>query len=102
MSRSTRKGELTLGWRAAIGAALIAGGYFALLLIPVVLAADLDPSLKAAFTGVLGFTPLLTKLAALALFGKPALILIKRLLARFRSGDRVRGAEATSRLASRK
>jgi hypothetical protein len=73
MARTTPRGELIqLDWRACIGAALIVGGYFALLLIPLVLASDLEPKLKAALTGLIGFTPLLTKLAAVAL-GKPAL-----------------------------
>jgi hypothetical protein len=98
MSRTTRRGELVqLGWRAGIGAALIVSGYLALLLIPVVLAADFDRSVKAAFTGLLGVTPLLTKLAALALLGRPALNLIKRLVARFRSSgeaERSRGSRS--------
>jgi hypothetical protein len=45
-----------LGWRAGIGAALILGGYLALLLIPLVLASDLEPKLKAALIGVIGLT----------------------------------------------
>jgi hypothetical protein len=61
MGKATRREELIqLGWRAGIGAALIAGGYLALLLIPLVLASDFDPKLKAALTALIGFTPLLT------------------------------------------
>jgi hypothetical protein len=87
LTPTTRRGELIqLGWRAGIGAALIIGGYLALLLIPVVLAADFERSVKAAFTGLLGVTPLLTKLAAVALLGKPAFKLIKKVVARLRGG----------------
>ena len=85
MGRFTRREELIqLGWRAGVGAVLILGGYLALLLIPLVLASDLEPKLKTAMIGVIGFTPLLTKLAAVALLGKPALNLIKVLVAQFR------------------
>jgi hypothetical protein len=44
-------GPLEVGWRAGIGAALIVGGYLALLLIPLVLASDFEPQLKAALQG---------------------------------------------------
>jgi hypothetical protein len=73
---------LARGYRAA----LIVCGYLALLLIPVVLAADFERSVKAALTGLLGVTPLLTKLAAVALLGKPAFKLIKKVVARLRGG----------------
>lgn len=87
MERTARREELIqLGWRAGIGAALIVGGYLALLLIPLVLASDFEPQFKAALTALIGFTPLLTKLAAVALLGKPALSFIKRMVARFRGG----------------
>ena len=55
-----------------------------MLLIPLVLASDFEPQLKATLTALIGFTPLLTKLAAVALLGKPALNLIKRVVAKFR------------------
>jgi hypothetical protein len=85
MGQTTRRKELIqLGWRAGIGAVLVLGGYLALLLIPLVLASGLEPKVKAALTGVIGFTPLLTKLAAVALLGKPALSLIKGVVARFK------------------
>jgi hypothetical protein len=87
MSQTTGREELIqLGWRAGIGAALIVGGYIAWLLIPIVVAADFDRNVKAALTGLLGVTPLLTKLVALALLGRPALSLTKRLVARWRTG----------------
>jgi hypothetical protein len=93
MGRTTRREELIqFGWRAGIGAALILSGYLALLLIPLVLASDLEPKFKAALTGLIGFTPLLTKLAAVALLGKPALSLIKRVMARLRGGGEARGS----------
>jgi hypothetical protein len=69
--------------RLGIGVALIMGGYPALLLIPLVVTADLQPQLKAAVTGLLGLTPLLTKLAAVALIGRPAFNLIRRQMIRF-------------------
>jgi hypothetical protein len=66
LTPTTRRGELIqLGWCAGIGAALVVCGYLALLLIPVVLAADFERSVKAALTGLLGvgwpITPSLVK-----------------------------------------
>ena len=69
-----------IGWRFALGTFLIVGGYAAWLLIPVVLAADLAPSLKAALSGLFGATPFLTKLVAIALMGRPAYYFLKRTL----------------------
>jgi hypothetical protein len=63
----------TLRWRLAIGAVLIAGGYAAWLAIPIVVASDLNPSVKTALTAFLGATPLLTKLIAIALLGRPTI-----------------------------
>ena len=58
MGSTTRKEELSeLGWRAGIGAAIIVGGYLALLLIPIVLASDSEPQLKTALTALIGFAP---------------------------------------------
>ena len=85
MGQTKRREELIqLGWRAGIGAVLVLGGYLALLLIPLVLASGLEPKIKATLTGAIGFTPLLTKLAAVALLGKPALSLIKGVVAKFK------------------
>lgn len=67
-----------LGWRLGIGAALIVGGYAALLLIPFVVAADLEPSVKTVLTALIGATPLLTQLVAIALLGRSAFNLLKR------------------------
>ena len=57
---------------------LIAGGYGAWLIIPFVVGADLTPSIKTALTTVLGATPLLTKLLAITLFGRPTINFLKR------------------------
>jgi len=57
----------------AIGAAFIAGGYLAWLIIPLVVASDLSPSAKTALAAFLGATPLLTKLIAIALLGRPTI-----------------------------
>ena len=72
-SSSTR-----LGWRFAVGVALIVGGYAAWSLIPVAVATDLHPGAKSVLTALLGATPFLTKVAAVALMGRPAYDLFKR------------------------
>ena len=72
-SSSTR-----FGWRFAVGVALIVGGYAAWSLIPVAVATDLHPGAKSALTALLGATPFLTKVAAVALMGRPAYDLFKR------------------------
>ena len=59
----------TFRWRLAIGAVLIASGYGAWLIVPLVIASGLSPSVKTALTAFLGVTPLLTKLLAIALLG---------------------------------
>jgi hypothetical protein len=63
--------------RLAFGAVLIAGGYGAWLIIPLVVASDLSPSVKTALTAFLGAIPLLTKLLALALLGRPTINFLK-------------------------
>ena len=70
VTRPLRKTD-TFRWRLAIGAILIVGGYGAWLIIPLVVGSDLTPSIKTALTAVLGATPLLTKLLAIALLGRP-------------------------------
>jgi hypothetical protein len=67
-----------IGWRFALGTVLIIGGYGAWSLIPMVIEADLEPSLKAALSGLFGATPFLTKVAAVALMGRPAYNFLKR------------------------
>lgn len=67
-----------LGWKVGLAAALIGAGYGAWLLIPLVVRSDFAPHSKATLIAVLGATPLLTKFAALALFGSEAISLLKR------------------------
>ena len=67
-----------LGWRFAAGVVLIVGGYIAWTFIPVVVATDLSTGLKSALTALLGATPFMTKIAAVAIMGKPAYDLFKR------------------------
>jgi hypothetical protein len=70
--------SLRLGWRFAVGVVLIVGGYIAWTLIPVAVATDMPTGLKSALTALLGATPFLTKVAAVALMGRPAYDLFKR------------------------
>lgn len=67
-----------VGWRFAAGVVLIVGGYIAWTFIPVVVATDLSTGLKSALTALLGATPFMTKIAAVAIMGKPAYDLFKR------------------------
>ncbi len=67
-----------IGWRFALGTVLIVAGYGAWSLIPVVIEADLAPSVKAALSGLFGATPFLTKVIAVALMGRPAYNFLKR------------------------
>ena len=69
--------SVRLGWRFAVGVVLIVGGYIAWTLIPVAVATDLPTGVKSALTALLGATPFLTKVAAVALMGKPAYDLFK-------------------------
>ena len=78
-SRAQRKADWKkLGWKVGLAAALIAAGYGAWLLIPLVVASDFAPHFKTALIAVLGATPLLSKFAAAALFGSEAINLLKR------------------------
>ena len=61
-----------VGWRFALGTLVLVGAYMAWPLIPVVLAADLDPGFKAGLSGVLGATPFLSKFVVVAIMGRPA------------------------------
>jgi hypothetical protein len=76
-----------LGWRFAIGVTLIVGGYAAWSLIPFAVMAELHPAIKSALTGLLGATPFLTKIVAVALMGKPAYNFLKRSVIRFVSPE---------------
>lgn len=66
------------GWRFAAGILLIVGGYAAWPFIPAAFEADLQPAAKSILTGLLGATPFLTKVMAVALMGRPAYELFKR------------------------
>ncbi|MCJ7598916.1 MAG: hypothetical protein MUO41_09890 [Methyloceanibacter sp.] len=66
------------GWRFALGVLLIVGGYAAWPFIPAAFEADLQPAAKSVLTGLLGATPFLTKVMAVALMGRPAYELFKR------------------------
>jgi hypothetical protein len=72
-----------LGWRFAIGVVLIVGGYAAWSLIPFAVMTDLHPAVKSVLMGLLGATPFLTKIAAVALMGRPAYDFLKRSVANF-------------------
>jgi hypothetical protein len=76
MTREPRATD-TLRWRLAIGAILIAGGYVALL-IPLTAASDLSPGAKTGLITFLGATPLLTKLIAITLLGRPMINFLKK------------------------
>ena len=63
-----------VGWRFAAGIVLIVGGYIAWTFIPVVVATDLSTGAKSVLTALLGATPFMTKIAAVAVMGKPGTI----------------------------
>ena len=89
-TETTEVSAADLGWRFAIGTGLIFGGYIGWTLIPLVIAADLEPSVKAGLTGLFGATPFMTKVIAVALMGRPAYRFLKRSVTGFvrrRSGQ---------------
>jgi hypothetical protein len=67
-----------IGWRFTMGALILVGAYLAWPLIPVVMAADLEPGVKAGISGLLGATPFLSKFIAVAVMGRPAYYFLKR------------------------
>lgn len=67
-----------VGWRFAIGTTILVGAYLAWPLIPVVMATDLQPGVKAGLSGLLGATPFLSKFVAVAVMGRPAYYFLKR------------------------
>src|SRR4029079_15081700 len=67
-----------VGWRFAASIVLIVGGYIAWTFIPVVVATDLSTGAKSVLTTLLGATPFMTKIVAVAIMGKPAYDLFKR------------------------
>jgi hypothetical protein len=82
-----------VGWRFGVGVILVIGGYVSLALIPLVAGADIGPGLKTGFTGFLALMPVLTKVAAIAVMGKPGFNLLKahvfKFLGRFRPAEQV-------------
>ena len=68
----------TFRWRLAIGAVIVASGYAAWLIIPLVLGSNLSPSIKSGLAAFLGVTPLLTKLIAVALLGRPTINFLRK------------------------
>jgi len=74
-----------IGWRFALGTAIIVAAYVAWPLIPVVMMTDLEPGIKAGLSGLLGATPFISKFVALAIMGRPAYYFLKRtVFSRFR------------------
>ena len=67
-----------VGWRFTLGAAILVGAYVAWPMIPVVMATDLDPGIKAGVSGFLGATPFLSNFIAIAVMGRPAYYFLKR------------------------
>ena len=66
-------------WAAAsAGVVSIVGGYLAWTFIPVVVATDLSTGAKLRSQALLGATPFMTKIVAVAIMGKPAYDLFKR------------------------
>ena len=82
-SSSTEIGLEAVRVGVCLAAGLIAAGYGAWLLIPMVIRSDFAPHIKTPLIAMLGATPLLTKLAAIALFGKPVVDLVKRYAVNF-------------------
>ena len=78
MTDGGARGTDTFRWRLAIGAVLIVGGYAAWPIIPFVVTSDLSPGVKTALAGFLGAVPLLTKIIAIALLGRPTINYLKR------------------------
>jgi len=66
-----------IGWRFALGTLILVGAYLAWPLIPVVMAADLEPGVKAGISGLLGATPFVSKFIAVGVMGRPAYYFLK-------------------------
>jgi hypothetical protein len=75
-----------LGWRFGIGVALIFGGYGGWALIPVVTGSGMSVGVKSALAGILALMPLLGKVAAVAVMGKPGFNLLKKYLSKYLGG----------------
>jgi hypothetical protein len=75
--------RVQLGWRFGFGVIIVIGGYVSLALIPVVASADLNVILKTVLTGFIGGTPLLSKLVAIAMMGRPGFNFLKEQVLRY-------------------
>jgi len=84
METATAKtGAAQQGWRFGLGVGLIGGGYAFLLMIPAVTNSDMSLGMKSTLTGFFAISPLLTKIAAVAVMGKPGFNLVKQYVSRF-------------------
>lgn len=61
-----------------LGVIILVGAYIAWPIIPLVMATDIDPGLRAGISGVLGATPFMSKFVAIAIMGRPAYFFLKR------------------------
>ena len=71
------------GLRFGIAVGLIVAGYVALALIPVVINSGMTVGAKATLSGLLALSPMLTKIAAVAVMGKRGFKILKALVFRF-------------------
>lgn len=78
MASSKAGGAAEVGWRFGFGVALIVCGYGALALIPAVTGSDLSRGIKSGITGLILILPLLTKVGAVAIMGKPGFNFLKQ------------------------
>ncbi len=78
MANNKAGGAAEVGWRFGAGVALIVIGYAALTLIPVVTGSNLSRGVKSAVTGLILVMPLLTKVGAVAIMGKPGFNFLKQ------------------------
>jgi hypothetical protein len=70
-------------FRFGIAVGLIMAGYVALGLIPVVINSDMTAGPKATLSGLLALSPMLTKIAAVAVMGKRGFKILKAYLFKF-------------------
>jgi hypothetical protein len=72
-----------VGFRFGIAVGLIVAGYAALVLIPFVINSDMTIGLKTALSGLLALSPMLTKIAAVAVMGKRGFKILKAYVFKF-------------------
>lgn len=85
------------GWRLGAGIGVIVVGYAALMLIPTVSGSELPRGLKSLITGVILLSPLLSKVAAVAIMGKSGFTFIKQRIFGFVWGFRPTDAVSPKR-----